>query len=73
MDEKMIKVWSFYDAPQKYRDLSGHGGDEDWLAFVPECMKENYIGWMEEGTPFGRFNVEEHIVKGGVVRIGAHA
>ena len=73
MEEKMIKVWSFEDAPQEYRDLSCHGGDEDWIAFVPESMKDDYIGWMEEGTSFGCCDVEEHVIKGGVVRIGAHA
>lgn len=31
-----ILVWRFYDAPEEYRALSGHGGDEDWLAFVPD-------------------------------------
>lgn len=27
-----ITVWPFQEAPQEYRDLSPHGGDEDCLA-----------------------------------------
>ena len=73
MDEKMIKVWQFDDAPKEYRDLSTHGGDEDWIAFIPECMKDDYIGWTEEGHSFGCCSVSEHKVNGGVIRIGSHA
>lgn len=40
-----IKVWHFYDAPEEYRALSGHGGDEDWLAFVPD---EVGLDWQRE-------------------------
>lgn len=72
-DSKMIRVWRFRDAPQEYRYLSGHGGDEDWVAFIPEEISGGWIGWAETGTPFGCCDVEEHIVDGGVVRIGAHS
>lgn len=68
-----IIVWPFYDAPAAYRLLSNHGGDEDWLAFVPDSLRDEWIGWMDTGTPFGVCEVEEHKVDGGVVRIGAHA
>lgn len=68
-----IIVWPFDDAPQSYRDLSPHGGDEDWLAFVPTALVDAWIGWMEEGTAFGCAGVTQHEVEGGVIRIGAHA
>jgi hypothetical protein len=69
----MIKVWRFDDAPERYRNLSQHGGDEDWLAFVPSRMAEDWIGWLEEGTSFGVYRVSRTKVRGGVVVIGAHA
>lgn len=68
-----IKVWKWQDAPEEFKALSNHGGDEDWVAFVPDSMKDEYIGWMEDGTHFGCCDVSEHSVPGGVVRIGAHA
>ncbi len=70
-----ISVWKFYDAPEKYRKLSGHGGDEDWLAFIPSSTGYDYVGWCDPDMlgQFGCCDIEEHKVKGGVVRIGAHA
>jgi len=71
-----IKVWRFHEAPEKYRQLSEHGGDEDWLAFIPKDIwlsEYEWIGWMEDGTAFGCCDVSTHMVDGGVIRIGAHA
>lgn len=69
-----IKVWKFEDAPEHLRALSAHGGDEDWLALIPAHLKNEWIGWMESGTPFGCCNVSEHeLPDGSRVRIGAHA
>ena len=69
-----IRVWRFYEAPQEWQDLSPHGGDEDWLAHVPERMADQYIGWMEDGSRFGCHFVSEHRLEdGSVIRIGAHA
>lgn len=33
-----IRVWRFDDAPEELRDLSHHGGDEDWLALIPPAF-----------------------------------
>ena len=68
-----ILVWRFWDAPIAYRELSPHGGDEDWVAFVPQTLVGNYIGWLEPGGSFGRCDVSVHDVEGGEVHIGAHA
>lgn len=71
-----ILVWKFHDAPKHLRALSGHGGDEDWLAVVPDHYADTYIGWAEEGTAFGCCDVERHEHPhnpGSVVLIGAHA
>jgi hypothetical protein len=73
MDPKCVQVWHFHDAPPELRALSGHGGDEDWLALIPASMVGDYFPWMEAG-PFGCCDVSEHVLDGGsVVRIGAHA
>ncbi len=69
---QVILVWRFEDAPEAYRELSPHGGDEDWLAYVPSSLCEEYIGWLEYG-PFGCYQITEHKVDGGTVKIGAHS
>lgn len=69
-----IHVWKFSEAPKQFRELSDHGGDEDWVALVPKELVDLYIPWMQEGSPFGCCSVSEHKLEGGcVVRIGAHA
>lgn len=71
-----IRVYRFQDAPQELRDLSPHGGDEDWLAVIPEYLTIDRIPWMEEGTPFGCASVSTHEYpnfEGWLVKIGAHA
>jgi hypothetical protein len=71
--DKTIMVWSFYEAPHEFQALSGHGGDEDWLAFVPATMGDPWIGWLESGGQFGVSEVTRHPVPGGFVYIGAHS
>jgi hypothetical protein len=68
-----ILVWKFHEAPERYQKLSTHGGDEDWLAYIPDRLKNEWIGWMEEGGSFGCSSVTQHEVGGGLVKIGAHA
>ena len=43
-----ITVWSFYDAPKELRDLSTNGGDEDWLAEIPEHLTDAWIPWLDD-------------------------
>jgi len=77
---KPIKVWRFYDAPKKYQKLSTHGGDEDWLAFIPKDLIGSFRFeyqpmplWMQSGTQFGICDVSLIPVRDGFVAIGAHA
>lgn len=47
-----IIVWRFRDAPEFLKKLSDNGGDEDWLALVPESYRDkdgflSYINWVE--------------------------
>lgn len=76
-----ILVWKFYDAPESLQTLSDNGGDEDWLAVVPEGY--GYIGWIEGGSQFGCCGVQtvHHVTvmelpdtySGATVYIGSHA
>lgn len=70
-----ILVWRWMNAPETLRALSKHGGDEDWVAAVPEDYADDWISWAEEGTPFGCCDVSRHPsdIDGYVVLIGAHA
>lgn len=71
---RAVFVWSYYDAPQVYRHLSPHGGDEDWLAWIPPALAEEDYPWMASGSFFGCCDVSEHeLADGALVRIGAHA
>lgn len=73
MSSDPILVWRFHDAPEEYRKLSEHGGDEDWLALVPTPLANAWIAWLEPG-PFGICDVSRHpLADGRVVCIGAHA
>jgi hypothetical protein len=69
-----IQVWRFDDAPASLRKMSPHGGDEDWIAFIPGLCHDRNPLWAEEGTPFGCCSVSRHeLPSGAVVLIGAHA
>lgn len=69
-----IRVWRFEDAPREYAELSGHGGDEDWVAVVPRALSDEWIGWLESGSSFGCCDVSKHELRNGdVVHIGAHS
>ncbi len=74
-----ISVWRFEHAPAELRDLSPHGGDEDWLAVVPADMlkaegPDPWINWLEPGSRFGCCDVsQEDLPDGSRVYIGAHA
>ncbi len=37
-----IILWRFEDAPAYLRKLSTHGGDEDWLAIIPDSVGNEY-------------------------------
>lgn len=69
-----ITVWPFHDAPADLKALSSCGGDEDWLALIPPSLADLYIGWIQEGGPFGCCSVDEFALPGGWhVYIGSHA
>jgi hypothetical protein len=73
MSDVFVKVWRFEESPKEYQALSKNGGDEDWVAFIPDEMKYYWVPWLEHGTPFGCCCVDEFKVDGGMVKIGSHA
>ena len=66
-----ISIYRWEDAPYAWKKLSTNGGDEDWVVFVPEPLRGEYIPFLEEG----RFSniVDSYEIPGGVVIIGSHA
>jgi hypothetical protein len=68
-----IMLWRFSDAPKEFRDLSNHGGDEDWLLLVPPEYIEDDLEWIYANAQFGCCDFSKHPVAGGAVYIGAHA
>lgn len=42
MPGNMIRVWLWDDAPITYQHLSIHGGDEEYVVFVPDNMVDKY-------------------------------
>lgn len=50
--EENITIWPFESAPEIYRWLSDHGGDEDFITFVPSRYirdarpTDDYHKWM---------------------------
>ena len=69
---KPVQVWAWDDAPEEYRELSGHGGDEDWVALVSPEWSSKYIGWLREGV-FGDRVSEYRRKSGELVVIGYDA
>lgn len=74
-EKEAIWVWRFEDAPEEYRKMSNNGGDEDWLAVVPPSfLKELWIPWLQEGSPFGVCDVQIYTLETGhQVYIGSHS
>ena len=72
----MIRMWRFEDAPDEFCEMSGHGGDEDWVVHIPKAYRAYYMPWFEGGGrgTIGVCDISEHEQPdGSVVLIGAHA
>jgi hypothetical protein len=71
-EDKMIKVWRWDDAPQEYRALSRHAGDEDYIALVPAALAHDPPIWLDV-APFTIFDVETYpLGDGSIIYISAH-
>lgn len=64
-----IQVWPWHHAPARFRLLSRHGGDEDWVCLLPQGIQRPL--WADS---LGVCDVSEHpLPDGSLVLIGAHA
>lgn len=76
MSEPFI-VWRFDDAPAVLREMSQHGGDEDWLVEIPPSERDEWVPWIGDGSgPIGCCDISRHehpTRPGWAVAIGAHA
>lgn len=69
-----ILMWRFEDAPTEYQARSPHGGDEDWVVYVPSHYLDEWMPWLEEGLgSIGVCSISKHETEGGMVFIGAHS
>lgn len=80
-----IRIWPWDLAPEEFKKLSRHGGDEDWVIYVPETLRKAdlvpAILWLPLNTDddsidwikgFGWSDVHR-LDNGGYVIITAHA
>jgi hypothetical protein len=59
--ESHVKIFEFKNAPQELKLLSCNGGDEDWIAILPNDFNDGFRPfWLEEGTSFGCCCVDEY-------------
>jgi hypothetical protein len=72
--ENAILVWAWDDAPKRFKDLSPHEGDEDWVALLPPSWNGVVPLWMEDGGRFAVCDLSVHPQEdGSAVCIAAHA
>lgn len=64
-----ILVWRFEFAPEELKQLSQHGGDEDWLVEIPpEILKDKngniiWIYWLESSAMGCDYSKHNHPTK----------
>lgn len=71
-----ISVFPWANAPKEWKALSTHGGDEDWLAFIPRKCVGSTAADAIEGMAICDCQEVELRTEGkllGLILIGAHA
>lgn len=48
-----IAIWQFHEAPEEYRRLTNHGGDEEWLLYCPAKMCNVFLPYPLENVVSG--------------------
>ena len=65
-----ILFWPWQYAPENYKKMSRHGGDEDWVALIPKSLKD-FDYWIDR---LEVCDIEKFILQNGdQLWIGAHA
>lgn len=68
----LVEIWDFESAPQEWKDLSKHGGDEDYIVVVRDGF--DGLPLEEERSDFlNRYFWEKHEYNGLEIWIGAHS
>lgn len=68
-----IEVWPFSDAPAWALAMVDDHDDADWLVFVPDKYRDEYIGWMESPSFCSYHPNKQYEVAGGKIVVGHHA
>lgn len=67
-------LWRYWDAPEELRNLSPHGGDEDWILYSTADFDAEDYKFEPLVRALGVCDVSRHpLLDGSVVFIGAHA
>jgi len=69
-NQDSVLVWRFQDAPGELKALSTNGGDEDWVALVPDQSFDYTPAWI---NALGVCDVDVYEYEGMKVYIGSHA
>lgn len=69
LDQNVIYLWRFHDAPKELQSLSPHGGDEEWLALAPVSRKEEVMDLLGRQYDTDCMDYQD----GFIVAISAHA
>ncbi len=77
MNKAPILVWRWAHAPEKYKKLYNHAGDEEWLAYIrKDYIYEEWVEYAmsdERNGPFGGCHISVHkLDNGDEIRVGSH-
>jgi len=67
-----VTIWQWDEAPEEYRDLSTHGGDEDYVVLIPSGWVESYlVGGAEVEDPVYEVTLTHYQLQLMIDRLGA--
>ena len=72
LSKKTILVWSWRNTPEEFRRYIKDQDDIDWVAFIPNSYKNNYIDWLDSES-FGCCGRKKIKIQGGQIYIGYHS
>ena len=69
---KSIKIWKYEDCPKYLFRYITNKDDIDYIAFIPNELRENYFGFLDSES-FGCCVIEEYKIPKGILKVGHHA
>jgi hypothetical protein len=75
-DYRSSLVWRFDQAPAALRDLFQQGGDEDYLAIIPDALETDWVTFNEEvfnNASFGCAHISRYECPPFVILVGTHS